>query len=198
MHIDILNNPLVNKCDLTQAIVGQSLEKMGADVKMLDTQKAINSDVIGHSFLVVGLPIKSQSGIEEKFYLVDPTYRQFFLSENCSASKYLIKDNMILIALDPEYYYLHHHDKMWIASKIIEEGYIELDNESAKTYGDSFYVTHRGYSTNIDQKKESLVSGNIYAKSFLKTNTDYSLTNEELIARGYQEISSLENKGKQR
>lgn len=197
LKIDIENNPLTNRCDLIQAIVGQTLEKLNVRVHIVDTQKAINDDVNGHSFLVVGFPICDGNSITEKYYLVDPTYRQFFLKENCCDSKYLIKDNMILLAPDPGYYYLNNPGSLTVASNIIENGYIELNDVTAKIYGDSFYTTRRGYAVDTYHNKDSKISGSIYIKSFLKANNSYSMNSNQLNEQGY-EIKELIGSGKTR
>lgn len=195
-NIDIVNDPLTNKCDLMQAMVGYALEKMGADVKIIETQKTISSEVEGHSFLIVGFPSQNNGNVVEKFYLVDPTYRQFFLNENCSDSKYLIKDKMILIAPHPGYYYLYNKEMMPIAEKIISDGYIELTSDSAKAYGDSFYVTHRGYKNNFDQDRKTTIMGDIYTKAFLKGKSKYSISEEDLSKNGLQIITPIEEQNK--
>lgn len=195
--IDIENNPLTNKCDLIQAIVGATLKNINAKVYIVDTQKAINSDVCGHSFLVVCFPICDGNKITEKYYLVDPAYRQFFLKENCHDSKYLISGNMILLAPDPGYYYLNNRETIKAASYIIENGYIELNETNAKIYGDSFYTTRRGYVADIYQIKDSKINGNIYIKSFLKANSSYSMNSNQLNEQGY-EIKELVGSGKTR
>jgi len=179
-YIDISDNPLTNKCDLVQAMIGHVLEKLGAYVRIASTQEVIDKSVEGHSFLIVSFPLKKDNEVIEKFYIIDPTYRQFFLKENCRDTKYFIKDNHILIAPHPGYYYLHNQDMIPIAIRIIEDGYIVLDDITAKAYGDSFYVTHRGYSNSFDQNKKTNISGSIYINSFLKAKSQYSKSEEEL------------------
>ena len=48
------------------------------------------------------------------------------------------------MAPDPGYYYVEHKDKLGVAKSILEEGYIELNEDNIKTYLDSFYETRRG------------------------------------------------------
>lgn len=178
LNIDVKEDPLTNKCDLMQAMVGQALEKLGINVTKIETQKTISDEVEGHSFLIANFPKKS--------YIVDPTYRQFFLKDNCTESKYFIKDNMILIAPHPGYYYVKNPKDVKIATSIIEDGYIELTEKTAKVYGDSFYTTHRGYSNNFNKTYTTNVSGNVYVNSFLKCNSNYSMTPEDLYKSGLE------------
>ena len=104
--LDIKNTPLTNKCDLVRNKLGKILKKtdLAADIVYLETQDILGNDVVGHSILVVIL--------EDNIYLVDPTYSQFFLKENCHLSKYLINSErkLVILAPDPGYYYLNNKE----------------------------------------------------------------------------------------
>ncbi len=167
ISLDIKNTPLTNKCDLVRNKLGKILKKtdLAADIVYLETQDILGNDVVGHSILVVIL--------EDNIYLVDPTYSQFFLKENCHLSKYLINSErkLVLLAPDPGYYYLNNKEDIFVAERLLEKGYIKLNDHIAKTYFDSFYKTRRGNGGYMELTNTSgKINGNIYIKSILKAN----------------------------
>lgn len=167
INLDIKNNPLNNKCDLVRNYLGEILKEMDldADIVYLETQDILGSDVIGHSILTVIL--------DNDIHLIDPTYSQFFLKENCNQSKYLINSErkLVLLAPDPGYYYLNNKENIFVAEHLLEKGYIKLNDNIAKTYFDSFYKTRRGNGGYMELSEDTIeISGNIYIKSIHKLN----------------------------
>lgn len=158
-NINIKTDSLTNMCDTASLIASQLLKFLGIDTRYLDTQSIINKNVTGHNFLIAIFNHNNP-------YLIDLSYRQFFLEENCQPNKYKKIDNLIISSPDPGYYYEQNPEHKNIAKTIIEEGYIKLNKETAKIYCDSFYKTKRGYEDPII--KESNISGNIYLNALLK------------------------------
>lgn len=163
LNIDISEDPLTNRCDLAEHIIGKLLEKDGITVYPKETQEIINSTCVGHSFVI--------SIIQDTPYLIDLTYRQFFLKENCNKENYFIKDDKIIKTPSPGYFMLDE-EGLDISKKIIEQGYIELNNSVAKKYCDSFYYTKTGIND------YSNITGSIYLKALLKENTNYAVDDE--------------------
>ena len=97
-----------------------------------EVQNILDCDVHGHSILILE--------DEEEIYLIDPSYSQFFLKENCHEDKYLINQEkqMVLLTPDPGYYYLNNPHHINIARRIMEKGFIKLNQNTAKVYFDSF------------------------------------------------------------
>lgn len=167
LNLDIANNPLINKCDLVRDRIVDYLTinygNYNLEIMPLETQDIIDNDVTGHSILIVSL--------NNKNYLVDPTYSQFFLKENCSKENYMINHErrMVLLAPDPGYYYLTNPSHIKVAKEIIENGVIELTEETAKIYFDSFNKTKRGYSGYLNLTNEAMeISGQVYLNSIAK------------------------------
>lgn len=165
IELNIYKQPLTNKCDLIRNKLGEVLEQLNLDIRYIETQDILGNDVIGHSILT----LKD----DDKVYLIDPSYSQFFLKEKCSSENYLIYNNTVIKAPDPGYYYLLNRDKQPIAKKILEEGFILLTEDVAKAYADSFYKTRRGKGAYFDMLNTPTdISGAIYLKAFLKTNIE--------------------------
>lgn len=164
---DIENFNFLYKCDVAQAIICYYFSDLDVVSHPCMTQNVITNDIVGHSFTVIEL--------NHKYYLIDPTYRQFTLEENCRESNYILyKNNMIIRTPDPGYF-IKEEDKPEISSFLID-GYHELDEDFARIYGDSFYNTKTG---NYDNSFKS-IPGKVYMNSFFKGNEILSKTKEEL------------------
>ena len=61
---------------------------------------------------------------------------------------------------------------------LLENGYIELTEEVAKAYGDSFFQTKQG--TNYNQIKKNTTSGSNYIRWFKSYTSNLSKTEDEL------------------
>lgn len=166
LQVDITDDPLVNTCDLAQHIIGKQLESnKNILVFPKESQKVFYPTCIGHSFLICiiqGFP-----------YLIDLTYRQFFLKENCSEENFIYLNNKTLKTPEPGFFMMKDDTSIKIAKKIIENGFIELNLLTAKKYGDSFYFTKTGDSNLFD------IHGNIYLNSLMKENHYYAVDDEK-------------------
>lgn len=162
LNIDIMLDPLTNRCDLAQHIIGKMLTRnKNVVVFPKETQNIFYPTCKGHSFLVCL--------IQDIPYLIDLTYRQFFLKENCNESNYLILNNKIIKTPDPGFFIVKDSDASKVASKIISNGYVELNPSVAKIYGDAFYYTKTG------DKETFNISAQIYFKNLVKENYDYAI-----------------------
>ena len=164
---DIDNFNFLYKCDTAQAIIHYYLESIGIKSYPCMTQNVITSSIVGHSFITI-----EYNG---KFFLIDPTYRQFLMSSECNLERFIIHDSgMILRTPDPGYYVRTEQYSM--LSEFDYSGYHELNEEFACMYGDSFYNTKTGeYS--LDYKT---MNGKIYINSFSKGHEKLSKTKDEL------------------
>ena len=153
---DIKSSGLINKCDYVTKLLCIELDKYKIDYSVCETHKLISNDVLGHMFLVVY--------VEDKSYIVDLTYLQFFLKDRCSKDMFKEKDGITYMAPDPGYYYVKNNDKVNVAKLLLENGYIELNDYSLKVYLDSFYETRRGRRFNGD------ISASTYMNALNKVN----------------------------
>ncbi len=163
INLDMKNNPLSFKCDLIRDHMLEKFNLLDINATALETQNILDADVSGHSILIIDF--------DDELYLIDPSYSQFFLKENCNEDKYFInhEKQMVLISPDPGYYYIKNKDNLHIAKKILENGYIKLNKNSVKVYFDSFYKLRRGYSGYLQLYENNIeLSGQTYLNSILK------------------------------
>lgn len=169
-NIDTSKNPLTNKCDYAQKILGTSISNLGITVYPKETQETILPHVTGHSFLVVVLPNNS--------YIVDPTYNQFLTIEGCNPQNFIVYNNAILKTPDPGLFIMQTNEGRNLANNLVSNGYIPLTEENAKIYCDSFYYTNQGTNLINGKMPISPISGEIYLNSLLKENHRYSVSDE--------------------
>lgn len=168
---DINNFSFQFKCDKAQAIITHYLNSLKVEVHPCMTQNVITEDIEGHSFLIA---IFNVNGINVP-YLIDPTYRQFFIDDK---KDYILYNSKILRTPSPGYF-IKEEDKTEI-QKLLINGYHLLDENIARIYGDSFYNTKTGYK----RREFQSISGNIYINSFIKGHEPLSTSPEELENEG--------------
>ena len=181
------------KCDLARSIFGYYFDKIGCKYSPCATHMAITNGVDGHSFTVVSLNVEG----EEKPYLLDPTYIQFFHKEKCQESAYFVSPILPNSALlTPDAGYFIKDEDMDAANFLLRYGYIELTPEYARMYGDSFYNTDRGLKLNPKEKKS--LPGLMYLKSFKDGHEPLSTTHEKLLINNQNVVNfnSLESVSK--
>ncbi|MBQ6841446.1 MAG: hypothetical protein IJO63_04965 [Bacilli bacterium] len=168
-----------NKCDTAQAMEYHYLKDLGLEPIPSMTQFAITNHIIGHSFLVVKLLVEDQ----ERLYLLDPTYIQFFSQEDCSMQKFYVSalsPDTILATPDPGFFIREKQKGM--AKFLLDHGYILLTPEVARMYGDSFFNTKVGVSKS--NWRFQTIPGEVYINAFTKPNCPISKTKEELENEG--------------
>ena len=167
------------KCDLAQSMIGHYLDEIKCKYSPCATRKAISDKVDGHSFTTITLNVDG----EEKNYLFDPTYIQFFHTEKCQSSNYFISDlypDKILLTPNPGYF-IRLEDKEPVEF-LLTNGYIELTPDYARMYGDSFLNTICG--KNPKNLKYESIPGEIYCNAFTKGKENLSKTKDELEQNG--------------
>lgn len=165
-----------NKCDLAQSMICYYLISLGIKVNPVNTNEVIK-DVCGHSLVIATF----KTTLGEKTYLIDPTYLQFFCKENCNINKYVIINNIVCISPDPGYFVVKNNNSDVILS-LLQNGYIEFDEEVAKVYGDSFFQTKQG--THLNLINNNVASGSNYIRWFNHYTSNLSKTKEELKDMG--------------
>jgi len=105
-----------------------------------DVTKRQYSSAVRHCVTVVSLPILDESAnVVKKDFLIDPTFRQFCLSENCNTDRYNIKNEYEnKVAPDPAYFLSESEEGKKLAATLVYSGHTVLDEKKAKLYGDAF------------------------------------------------------------
>ena len=160
------------KCDLAQSMICYYLNDLGIKNNSINTNETI-PNVTGHSLVIA--TINTIKG--PKQYIVDPTYIQFFSKDKCTKERYTILRNIVCISPDPGYFVKFEHNEEKLMP-LLEDGFIELNEETAKAYGDSFFRTKVSV-----QKEEILFNqapGVNYIRWFNLYKSDLTKTKEEL------------------
>lgn len=151
----IVSEPMTGQCAPTQNINVKLLKKIGLDVHPFNLGECIesaqipmspedkrriqngwSSTAVRHSVAIVKIPILTQHDyVQEYEFLLDPTFRQFCLLENNDIS--LFKDTKRLlrgyVAPHPAFFMEQN-----LCQELIRKGYVWLNPERAKQYGDAF------------------------------------------------------------
>lgn len=178
---EIKDEDLCMACGLGQGITGFTLLNMGLSPNISNAGSVFDGGG-RHAFLSVGIPVKKANGeVQDKLYLVDTTYRQFFVRDEYTImGKGFIKDKRFGNKVAPleGYWAMQIPNGMEFAKKILSEGYIELTEENAKVYGDSFTLARKDRQdyTKVPKRKE-LITG-IDGKTYIERMVDPSLQEE--------------------
>jgi len=155
---DFENATYKNKCNRAQCMIHYYLEKLGVEHYLNRSFDSITKGIADHSFVVAIFNVNG----EDIPYIIDPTYRQFFEEERCNKMK-----------LTPGNFIKKEDEEKAIT--FLKNGYMTMNEENTKMYGNSLYFTKE----NLPEPKIE-ISGNVFAKVFLKGNSVISKTEEEL------------------
>lgn len=196
MNVDesLKDASLLGCCGMGQGITGITLQNMGLEPRILNANPNLDTKAGPHSFVVVEIPIVQKDGkVNNKPYLVDTTYRQFFLRNEVTTScgEY-IKDKKFGDRVAPlaGYWLLHMPGGKQFAEEILSKGFVELTEKSAKLYGDSFSLEEKEREdyTKVPTKKEmeTGISGKTYIENMINPvrEREIDYTTDELESWG--------------
>lgn len=160
---------LAGFCGLGQGITGYTLMNMGLYPNISNAYDVFEGEQ--HSFVTVEIPIcMHNKDLQNKFYLVDTTVRQFFLREQRIKDDAYIKDKRFGNKVAPlaGYWAIQLPGGAEFAEKLLADGYIELTEENAKIYGDAFVLAAKERSNRLAvPKPQELVTG-IDGKTYIE------------------------------
>lgn len=200
---------MFGQCAPTQNINKIVLSKLGLKVRAFNIADCIgeiqmnqfdknriqngwNSMAIRHSVLLVEIPIINQDGQTQIYkFLLDPTFRQFCLKENCCINKFIDKNDTEhrQVAPHPGFFMMKENLK-WLGQAdgisekaeelcktIIYKGYFHLNEENAKLYGDAFVraserLEYQNYPINMTGKDYITNFENIPMKTVGRTSNE--------------------------
>lgn len=173
-------------CGVGQAITAITLRSMGLDPNILNTNSAISSTAGRHAFVTVEIPVKNNDKIENKMYLIDTTYRQFFLRDEILPSHgQYVKDRRYGGKVAPlaGYWTLQFPGGKEFARELLSKGYVYMSEQNAKLYGDGFFLEEKDRKdfTRVPKKKELVtgVDGATYIKSMKNKSIQSGIDLEE-------------------
>ncbi len=171
--MDKNNEYFDGKDDLIQSIIYYYLDDLGIRCHPNNTISSIDSDVVKHSFICASFNIDDK----DIYYLIDPTYIQFFKNENCNINRFVYFNDLVIRKPDPGYF-VDNADRD-IINNFNYDGFGELTEDLARIYGNSFYLTKP------DVDEDEGISGKVFFDQFIKANERLSETKEDLIFKGY-------------
>ena len=171
LGISVDHNSLNGFCELGQALSIMPLEKLGLRVTKNNASDAFDYP-FNHCFGTVTFPIFDNNSIMPITFLVDTTYRQFFSTVRCNEGRYYaIEENTGLeTSPDPGYFM----NDFSFVKQLMADGYILLDDENAKKYGEGFYLSSLRKGELRDNRKKD------YFHSILLSSSDYKVREFEL------------------
>lgn len=175
---NIEDEDLQGCCGFAQGITTVTLQNMGLSPKPLNTCRVWGENVANHSIVIVKFPIRQCDGsVKNKPYLVDTTYRQFFLVE-CGST--VLEENCIIdkkfggkVASRAGYWVLKLTQGEQLAEELLSKGFVELTEENAKLYGDAFILAE------VKRKKYARVPRNLKTGITGKKHVEMMLAAED-------------------
>ena len=182
LGINLDNNSLNGYCELAQALSILPLETIGLKNTKNSASECFKYP-FNHKFGTVTFTEKNNDKIEEKTYLIDPTYRQFFTSIRCNEGRYYTKEeNTNKIANpDPGYFI----EDISFAKELITNGYIELTKENSIKYGEPFYLS------SLPQNKLNNKTNIDYYKNIITSTEKYTISRDEIEEFNYNYLNNL-------
>ncbi len=188
-EIDFFEESLGGSCGISQAATVFPLLELGVPVTINNTS-SLPDCVFRHAFATCTLPIKNCNQIYEKQFLIDATYRQFFLAIECNEGQFFEGDSRFKDNTGPSagYYVCKTSEGMAFAKELLTKGYVELTEHNARIYGNGFSMEKIYLSTSLeDQQKIISHTGKEYIDAINNKNLQETLdyTTEELTEYGY-------------
>lgn len=178
---DIQKESLLGFCGFGQAITAQTLRNMGLNPNVCNVNPIIGENLGRHAFISINIPIKTQEKVEEKIYLIDTTFKQFFLRAEVTNSRgEFIKDKKFGNKVAPlaGYWLLKMQGGKELAEEILSKGYVELTEENAKLYGDSFRLEEKERKNPTSIPKKNELSTGIDGKQYINNMNNPNLHEE--------------------
>ena len=149
---DYINYPLLNMCiNISNCILINFGSKFNAvDMYSLNINNIFKTK-IGHQFVIAIFPTANG----DKAYIIDPTYRQFCLLSYCNKNRLYHYDPYIM----PGYFVKDLKPILFL----LENGYLEINEYTAKIYCDSFILSEESYL-----KREINTDSNYTGKQYIK------------------------------
>lgn len=178
-----INDPLTNKCSYSSNLVSRYASELDLDTRNIVIYPGFDKE---HSLLHLGSGYHTFSivTINNKKYIVDLTYRQFFLKDKSSLERIGV---CALFNTLPGKFMTMSDSRLKTASKLLRDGYIEMTDENIKNYFDGFALSYRNatyYEETEDFSFTTVYSPYDYMRFI---NEEDSQINHEGIDRlGYQ------------
>lgn len=145
---NLLDSPLessyAGKCAIAQAFYNKMLSKLKIPILNFNIGDVLKTNPI-HEVTCISIPTTINNQKTTKLFLLDPTFRQFCLTEENRFERYFEEPrwSVRMSTPHPGYFFNLTEKGKEFANQLIRDGYFELTEENLKTYLDPFalYVT---------------------------------------------------------
>lgn len=158
--------------------------------KNIEVPEASFDYPLHHAFGTVKIPILENGILKEEFFLIDPTYKQFFTAVRCNFGRFFAENEDTGKILAPDIgYFMKSDEEKSVCSSIIKNGYILLDDNVAKIYGSGFKLASiqaiHNDSYDLEYDKVLNEDGNYFKNCILNDNGRYCSSINELEDYGF-------------
>ncbi len=133
------NDSLIDMCSYCSNLVSRCANELDINTRRIIIYPGFTKE---HSLLHYGSGYHAFNMvmINDKNYIVDLTYRQFFLKDRNSLERIGVCG---LSNTLPGRFMMMNESRMKTASKLLKDGYIEMTDENIKNYFDGFALSYR-------------------------------------------------------
>lgn len=150
---DITKSSFAGRCSVAQSFYSQLLDKLGLNKLTFNIGDVVGTNPI-HALTCVEIPTRHNGEDVKKLYVLDPTFRQFCISEENRFERYYEEPrwSVRMSTPHPGYFFNLTDDGREFAQGLIHYGFFEVNEDSLKTYFDPFmlYVTPKEDYSNQD------------------------------------------------
>ncbi len=178
-----INDSLIDKCTYSSNLVSRCARDLELSNRRIVLYPGFTKE---HSLLHFGSGYHAFNivSVGEKNYIVDLTYRQFFLKDRSSLERIGVCS---LFNTTPGKFMMMNESRIRTASKLLKDGYIEMTDENIKNYFDGFALSYRN-ATYYDETDDFSFTTNYSPYDYKRfINEEDSQLNHEGIDRlGFQ------------
>ena len=141
---DITKSSFAGRCAVAQSFFVQMLDKLGLKKMTFNVGDVLGTEPI-HALTCVEVPTKINGEDVTRTFMLDPTFRQFCITEENRYERYNeeARWGVRMSTPHPGYFFNLTDEGKEFASGLIHYGFFEINEDSLKTYFDPFalYVT---------------------------------------------------------
>jgi len=180
------NSTLEYMCEDAAKLVSALLESLGLTHYTFNINSVIQSSFTIHELTIVEIIING----EITKYVIDPTFRQFLIKDNCLPNRtivYKLKgtinctnnndiEYITKMPTHPGYYLSLTKEGTLLGTQILNEGFFKLTEDNMKLYGDSFMKYNSQYISDY-----CLKSGEEYIEDIIITTPSSTMISNKEI-----------------
>ena len=178
-----LNDPLTDKCSYSSNLVSRYASQSDIDSRRVIIYPGFTKE---HSLLHFGSGYHAFNivTVSDKKYIVDLTYRQFFLKDKSSLERIGV---CTLFNTMPGKFMTLDDSRKKTALELLKNGYIEMTDENVKNYFDGFALSYRN-ATYYEDTLDFSFTTNYTPYDYIRfiNGEDSQLNHEGIDRLGYQ------------